>query len=219
MKWDLVVSGIGIGMAVAAPIGPINVMVLRNALRGGFRKGVSTGLGAVFGDGFFAVVAGFGLTAISELIISYEQALSLVGGCFLAFLGIRTFFAHPDPRALAVNNSNGAAAEIGNHVAQFGTTFLLTVTNPATLMGFLFIFSSVGGLASRPGDYDGAATLVGAVMLGSLIWWMLLSGIVTWFREHLTTQALKLINHVSGGVILAFGLFVLIHSSWEYWRG
>lgn len=219
MEWDLIVRGIGIGVAVAAPIGPINVMVLRSALKGGYWRGVSTGLGAVIGDGFFAVVAGFGLTAIAELIISYERVLMLIGGGFLLFLGLRTFFAHPDESALAFNNGNGTAAEIGNHVALLGTTFLLTVTNPATLMGFLFIFSSVGGLVSRPGDYTDAAVLVAAVMAGSLIWWMVLSGIVTWFRERLTTEALRLINHISGGIILAFGVFVVAHTWWVYWAG
>ncbi|WP_342642970.1 LysE family translocator [Rhodoligotrophos ferricapiens] len=212
MDWALVLSGIGIGIAVAAPIGPINIMVINAALRRGFRTGVTTGSGAVLGDGCFALIAAFGLTAVSDFITQYERVVSGFGGIVLLVLGIRTLLAPPQLPTGSLEAAMPARVDFGDHIATFGTTFLLTITNPATLMGFIFIFSSASGLASEDQGYLHAAALVAAVMLGSLLWWVVLSAIVSHFRERLSSRALRTVNMVSGGLIAAFGTFVVIRS-------
>ncbi|WP_137390027.1 LysE family translocator [Rhodoligotrophos defluvii] len=215
MDWALILSGIGIGIAVAAPIGPINVMVINAALRRGFRSGVSTGSGAVLGDGCFALIAAFGLTAVSDFIEHYDRAIAAFGGVVLLVLGVRTMVA---PAQLSVDNLDAAMParpDLGNHVATLGTTLLLTITNPATLMGFIFIFSSASGLVSEDESYAHATALVLAVMGGSLLWWIVLSAIVSHFRDRLSSRALRIVNAVSGGLIAGFGGFVLARSLWQ----
>ncbi|MGF7159757.1 threonine/homoserine/homoserine lactone efflux protein [Rhodoligotrophos appendicifer] len=214
MDWALIFSGIGIGMAVAAPIGPINVMVIKAVLQRGFRQGITTGSGAVLGDGCFALVAAFGLTAISEFITQYDRFITGVGGIVLLVLGLRTIFA--DPSAKLEKMEPNQELDLANQIATFGTTFVLTITNPATLMGFLFIFSSAGGLVSENENYVHAGALVIAVMAGSLLWWIVLSGIVSHFRERLTRQGLRLVNAISGVLIAGFGAFVLLRGLYEF---
>lgn len=222
MDWGLIVIGIGIGIAVAAPIGPINVMVIRSVLQNGYRSGLATGSGAVLGDGLFALVAAFGITAVSDFIAHYESMISLVGGIVLLALGLRTITAAPSVR---INDlppppagSDGSPPadqdrKLGNHATTLGTTFILTITNPATLMGFLFIFGSVGGLAAHD-SYLQAGLLVCAVMLGSFLWWVTLSAIVSYFRERLSSRGLRMVNIISGTLIAAFGVFVLLRTLW-----
>jgi threonine/homoserine/homoserine lactone efflux protein len=223
MDWTLIVIGIGIGIAVAAPIGPINVMVIRSVLQNGYRAGLATGAGAVLGDGVFALVAAFGITAISDFISHYEDAISLIGAAVLLALGLRTLLAVPAvklddlsrPEAsgrirLAASPPTG----IAGHAATFGTTFLLTITNPATLMGFLFIFGSVGELAAHD-SYLHAGMLVLSVMAGSFLWWVTLSAIVSRLRDRLTARGLRLVNVISGSLIAAFGVFVLVKVLWS----
>jgi len=222
MDWALIVIGIGIGLAVAAPIGPINVMVIRSVLQNGYRTGLATGAGAVLGDGMFALVAAFGITAISDFIARYDNWISFLGGFVLLALGLRTLLAAPatglgdlqppDPvrppgQARPIRSSLGARA------ATFGTTFVLTITNPATLMGFIFIFGSVGELASHD-SYSHAGLLVVSVMAGSFLWWVILSAIVSHFRDRLSHRGLRMVNAISGTLIAAFGVFVLARSLW-----
>lgn len=213
MDLQLLLIGLGIGLAVAVPVGPINLMVIRHAIKGGFREGIFTGLGAVVGDGFFALVVAFGLTAVSSFIADYEQGIRFVGGSFLLILGLRTMLANPNAHALAVSREGDNG--IGNHIALLGTTFLLTVTNPATLMGFVFIFSAAGVLVLGSGGYWDASVLVVAVMIGSLAWWAILAGLVSYFRDQLSLRALKRINQGSGGMLALFGVAVLGSVAWS----
>ncbi len=62
----LVSGGIIIGLIGAVPIGPVNLICIRRSFAYGPVNGFFSGLGAALGDGVFAVVTGFGLTAIAQ---------------------------------------------------------------------------------------------------------------------------------------------------------
>ena len=89
------------------------------------------------------------------------------------------------------------------------TTFVLTITNPATMLGFIAIFGGVAGLASAGDDYAHAATVVVSVMAGSILWWVGVSGFVSLFRQSMNDRLLVMVNRVSGGLIAGFGIVVL----------
>lgn len=106
--------------------------------------------------GIYGAVAAFGLTAISGFLRDQQTILRIVGGAFLLYLGIKTFFAPP-------------AAEPGstkNDASAFASTFFLTLTNPMTIFSFMAIFAGFG-LAAGAGDYTKAALMTAGVFLGS----------------------------------------------------
>ena len=210
LDFGLVASGLAIGIAVAAPIGPVNLIVIRRTLRFGTLVGFLSGTGAAVGDGVFATIAGFGLTAAIDFVVRHEMTLQLIGGLFLVALGLHTFRAHPHLEEAENENLSGALARV------FATTFALTITNPATMLGFIAIFGGVSGLTAQGNGYGHAATLVGAVFLGSLLWWAGLSGFVSLFRQRMNDRLLELVNHISGGLIAMFGLVVLGRVAWRF---
>lgn len=201
MDLTIIATGILVGITLAAPVGPINLMCMQRALQFGFLSGLATGIGAALGDGVFAAVTAFGLTWVTRLIEGNIFWLQGFGGILLVIIGIRTMLAPP---------ADLAPAEPGwvHHGGLIGTTFLLTVTNPATLIGFVAIFSGIGGMVAGKGDFA-AMQLVGAVILGSFLWWVSVARIVSWFRHRLTSDRLALINRISGTIILLFGAAVL----------
>lgn len=203
IDFGLVANGVAIGLAVAAPIGPVNLIVIRRTLRYGRLNGFLAGGGAATGDAIFAAIAAFGLTAAIELVVRFEIALQIVGGLFLLGLGIRTLMARPHFDQEAEEGISGAMATV------FITTFFLTITNPATMLGFIAIFGGVAGLASAGEDYGHAATVVLAVMAGSALWWASLSGFVSLFRHRMNDALLGIVNKVSGILIIIFGGVVL----------
>jgi len=79
----LIVSGVVIGLIVAVPIGPVNLICIRRTLAFGPVNGFVSGLGAALGDTLFAIVTGFGLTAAAQLIKGYSSLLELIGGGML----------------------------------------------------------------------------------------------------------------------------------------
>jgi threonine/homoserine/homoserine lactone efflux protein len=199
MLLNFALKGLVIGFSIAAPVGPIGLLCIRRSLADGPRVGLATGLGAATADAAYGAVAGFGLTAISAFLVGQRFWLALGGGLFLCYLGVRTFVSKPAPQAATVQGSGLFAAYL--------STFALTLTNPLTILSFAAVFAGFG-LGSSP-DYVAASVLVGGVFLGSALWWLLLSNGVALFRSRVTDAWMRRVNQLSGGLILAFGLYAL----------
>jgi threonine/homoserine/homoserine lactone efflux protein len=198
MELSFFTKGVAIGFSIAAPVGPIGVLCIRRSLADGALKGFSAGLGAATADAAYGCVAGFGLTAVSGFLVRHQAWLGLIGGAFLCYLGVRTFFNRP---ALA------APAGGDGHLAVYGSTLLLTLANPATILSFAAVFSALGlGISA---DYFGAGALVAGVFLGSALWWLLLSGGVSLLRSRVNATWMRAVNLASGCVLVGFGLYAL----------
>jgi threonine/homoserine/homoserine lactone efflux protein len=192
--------GLLIGISIAAPVGPIGVLCIRRTLAEGRLSGLVSGLGAATADAFYGIIAGFGLTLISGFLVAQQKWLSLFGGIFLCYLGIRTFLSTPADESALVK-SKGV-------LRNYLSIFILTLTNPMTILSFAAIFAGLG-LANQPGDYLSAMILVLGVFSGSASWWLILSFGVSLFRGRVTPQWMVWINRVSGLIILTFGISAL----------
>ena len=195
--------GVAIGLAIAAPVGPIGVLCIRRTLAEGRLAGFVTGLGAATADTVYGAVAAFGLTAVSAFLVSQQDWLRLIGGAFLLYLGIRTFLTRPMPQT-AVRDDKSSRTLAGD----YASTFLLTITNPLTIISFAAVFAGLG-LGSGYDDLASALLLVAGVFTGSALWWLLLSAGVSLLRGRITEYGLRWVNRVSGVIITVFGVVAL----------
>ena len=205
----LILSGVVIGLIVAVPIGPVNLICIRRTLAFGPLNGFVSGLGAAAGDGVFAIVTGFGLTVVAQEIEGFSTWLELAGGALLLFFGLRIFFTNPhlrDADKLAAKNGRTSLA------GAMASTFALTITNPATLLAFAALFAGFGGLAgaSSP-SIASAAFLVIGVCAGSTLWWLILTTFVGLLHARIDDAVMHVINMISGFLIAGFGAAVLTH--------
>jgi len=201
MDVGLFLRGLIIGFSIAAPVGPIGVLVIRRTLAEGRTAGLVTGMGAATADALYGCVGGFGLTFITDLLVSQTLWVRLVGGLFLCYLGVRSFLAVPAERAAAA----AGTSLLGAYLA----TFALTLSNPTTILSFVAVLAGLGiGVAG--GGYGAAATLVLGVFAGSALWWFILSGGVSVLRLQLTPGILRWVNRASGMILLGFGVLALI---------
>jgi len=200
MDIHLLLRGVLLGFAIAAPVGPIGVLCIRRTLAFGRITGLVTGLGAATADMCYGAVAAFGLAAVSSLLINQQHWIRLIGGAFLCYLGVTTILARPASAA--------ASARSGGLAAAYASTLALTLTNPLTIFSFAAIFAGLG-FASTSTSYASAALLVLGVFLGSALWWLLLSTGVGLLRQRLDLAALRWVNRLSGMMILGFGVFAL----------
>lgn len=201
MELAFLVKGLFIGFSIAAPIGPIGVLCIRRTLAEGRAAGLLSGLGAATADAVYGSIAGFGLTLVSGLLLRQQNHLSLLGGIFLCYLGLRTLRSTPAAQA--------ATAKKTGLINTYTSTFLLTLTNPATILSFTAIFAGLG-LAKTGDSYVTAGILVMGVFSGSALWWLLLSSLVSLFQNSFTAHRLCWVNWLSGIIITGFGLLVLI---------
>ncbi len=201
---QLVLAGIGIGVLMAAPIGPVNILCIQRTVSRGFRGGLAAGLGAVLGDGTLAAIAAFSMTAISEVMLAYAASIQFAGGLVLIGFGVALLLKRPVLRI-----SSGQGSRLWEHTGVIPQTYFLTVTNPGAALGMIVIFGGLGSLIGGL-NYFEALLLVLSVMGGSLLWWLGLSRLIVTIRHKLTEQRLKLINRAAGTVLLAFGLILVL---------
>jgi threonine/homoserine/homoserine lactone efflux protein len=197
----VLLKGLVIGFSIAAPVGPIGVLCIRRTLADGRAVGFAAGLGAATADALYGAVAGFGLTAVSGLLGAQQGLLRAVGGLFLCWLGARAFLARPAAESAPVRGTGLPGA--------WASTFLLTVTNPMTILSFAAVFAGLG-VGAAGSDFVAAATLVLGVFAGSALWWLLLSGVVGVLRQRVTPRGLRWVNRASGAIIAGFGLLALL---------
>lgn len=189
-----------IGISIAAPVGPIGVLCIRRTLANGKLAGFLSGMGAASADMVYGAIAAFGLTAITSLLVEHAVWLRLIGGGFLLYLGIKTFLEKPAGHA--------AQAKQSGKFGMFLSTFLLTITNPMTILAFAAIFAGtmLGEKVNSP------LVMVAGVFAGSAAWWLALSLGVGTMRGRLTNIHMTWINRISGGIITAFGVIALAGS-------
>ena len=192
-------KGLTVGLAIAAPVGPIGLLCIRRTISDGQRYGLAAGPGAATADACYGVIAGFGLTILSRFLVAQHFWLTLGGGVFLCYLGARTALARPPERAIA--------ADPGSLGGAFFSTLLLTLANPMTIMSFTAVFAGLG-LGSQPA-YGLATALVAGIFLGSALWWLLLSSVTSLLRSRLRASWLRGVNWVSALLLVAFGLHAL----------
>lgn len=201
MELDYLVKGAILGFSIAVPVGPIGILCIRKTLVYGRLSGFSTGLGAAIADTIYGVIAAFGLTFISNFLLAGQFWLRLIGGFLLLYLGIKTFIRKPSVKTSLVTHKT-----LLNDLV---STFFITLSNPMTILSYLAIFAGLG-LTNIGGNYRNASWLVSGVFIGSMVWWVILSEGVTFFRKNVTPKVMTWINRLAGLLIIAFGMTAIV---------
>ena len=191
------IRGLALGVAVAAPVGPMSLLCMRQTLARGFLAGMAAGLGVATADGVYGAIAAFGLVAVADVLIGQQPWLRIVGGAAMVYLGIGAMRTRPAEAAKTASGSGLARS--------YAATFALTMMNPSTILSFAALFA---GLGLGGGESGGAAAplIVAGVFVGSAIWWLLVTGGLSLARTRLSPRAQRVINLGAGLVLVTFGL-------------
>jgi threonine/homoserine/homoserine lactone efflux protein len=192
----LYLKALGIGIAIAAPVGPMSLLCMRRSLVQGPRYGLATGVGIAIGDGTYALVAALGLAGVSRFMLAHDRPLHLVAGLFLLYLGAKAFVTRDRGEApLTLRSASWPAA--------LTSASLLTLTNPPTIIMFAAVFTA---LAPRSGFSLGTALLtVTGVFTGSLLWWCGLVSAISGLRHMIGATTRRWIDRMAGAILSAFG--------------
>ena len=201
MAIDYFIKGLIIGFSLAIPVGPIGLLLIRRTVTRGRISGLVSGIGAATADGLYGAVAGFGLTLLSNFLFKHSVVLRLMGGAFLCYLGVRIFLSKPREKT----TKGSEEGLLGDYIS----TLFLTLTNPLTILSFAAIFAA-SGVVVVPGEYYGTAMLVLGVFSGSSLWWIILSGAVSFFHGKLDSGGIMVLNKISGALIAAFGVMIFV---------
>ncbi|MBP9765128.1 LysE family transporter [Candidatus Babeliales bacterium] len=199
MNLAFLVQGILVGFSIAAPVGAIGLLCIQNTLQSGIALGLASGFGAATADMMYGILVAVGMRTLSSVLLAYRSVLTLLGGLFLCYLGIKKFFAKPTLCAAQISAKTVFKTYI--------VTFFLTLTNPATILDFMALFT---GLRIDVSNYTQGLMFVAGVFVGSALWWLILCFSVNLFRKHVSQTILQWINWVAGVIIVAFGVWSLL---------
>lgn len=196
---DIFLIGMGVGLAIAAPVGPIGILCIRRSIAEGRAAGMATGLGAAMADATYGTLVAIGVTSLG-LLTRYAAQMQFLGGLIILWLGVLT---------LRGVWKNGSAAPSSPLVVRrsvwrgFTSSYLLTLSNPVTILAFTGMISGLGRAAS--GGVGTAYILVGGVFAGSALWWLILVHLALWLRGGLAVNALRWLDLSSGLILIIWG--------------
>jgi threonine/homoserine/homoserine lactone efflux protein len=195
---DLLIRGVLAGLAIAIPVGPVNILCISRTLTNGRVAGIISGLGAAAADTFYGAIAGFSISLVIDFLIREKFWIRLVGGALLVAIGLVYWFKRP--------KSLKEEAEKSSHSA-FVTTLLLTLTNPTTVLSYLAILAALRLGESRP--WTLTLFLVLGIFCGSMIWWIVLAVISGHFRDRFNDKAVVWMNRIAAVAIGGFGIVTM----------
>lgn len=190
-------QAVWIGLAIAAPVGPIGLLVIQRTLDHGRAVGLATGLGAAVADACYGAVGAFGVAVVMNALQAARVPLAVFGGALLLWLAWRSWIAVPAEQAADVRAAPGLGSS-------FAATFVLTLSNPATILSFIAIFGAMGARQSGPVS---PLPMVLGVLLGSALWWLVLSAAVARLRHHIDVRARRWVGRISALLLAAFALW------------
>ena len=193
-------AGLGIGIAAAAPVGPINLLVIRRTLTRGQPAALTIGAAGAVGDAVFASVAAFGLGAVRLLLSEHGDVIRIAGGLIMLAFAVVVWRSTPhlDQPDRETSTPRLAAVVVG-----------MTLTNPATLFFFLGSFGAIGFAEIGHGSPErllNSAMVVTGAFTGSMLWWAVISTATRALRERVTDHHLLWLNRLTAAALALFGV-------------
>ena len=203
MKWlEMLWRGMAAGLAISAPVGPVNVLCISRTIAKGWRAGVISGLGAAAADTIYGAIAGFSISFIIGFLIKELFWLRLFGGILLIGIGIVYYFKKPQSLAQERNKKSTHSDVI--------SALLLNLTNPTTVLSFLAVLAVLGLGEHR--SHTLSLILVMGIFAGSMLWWIVLATIANQFRDRFNQRSMVWMNRIAALAIGGFGVVTMLLS-------
>ncbi len=193
------IIGIGFGLVIAIPVGPITVLYVRHTLTGGLRGGYAAVFGATCARTFYSLIAGFSITWLSAMVITRHDTIQFVGSFVLIYLGIKTL------RAKAITLPTGTTANL--QTGAYLSTLLVTLTNPVTILPFTAICATLG---QQSMSSSSIFAVLSGVFVSTTSWGIMLCSMIYLFRALFNPFVFAAFNRISGLILTGMGLYLLL---------
>ncbi len=194
--WNVLARGAGLGIAVAAPVGPTCLLCVQRTLTAGVGAGLATGYGAATTHMIYGTVAVTGSAMALEAAAHWSAALKACSGVFLLYLAVQS-----------VRRAPGTALPRACKVRAYLTGLSWTLGNPMTVLTFAAL--APGVLGENHDALQDAPLLALGVAAGSAAWWTLVVCVVAWTRYRLDPRILRAANLATGMALAAAAAVVL----------
>ena len=204
MFFFLLVKGFVLGLLVSIPLGPVGALCIQRTIGKGYRAGLWGGLGAACADLIYALIAGFGIGVVIDLLAKIRNWVQAGGSVIFMVLAYRVFNTNP---AIQVRKNRHQKR---HPLEDFITTFLLTFSNPTPVFVFMAAFASF--IVNENVNFRDIILSIIGVFAGCLTWWVTLVSIVNMFRNKIRLRHLLWVNKITGIIVFIFAIILLIET-------
>ena len=191
--------GLAIGALISAPMGPIGMLIIQRTLSKGRWPAFFTGIGAALSDLFYCLLAGFGLSFITDVIERHQFALQVFGSIVLAAFGLFLFRKNPT-RSLKTAEVDGRS-----YWSDFISGFFLTVSNQLILFFIIGLFARFNFILPEYEIFHYVWAYL-TILGGALVWWYLVTFLVSKLRSRFNVRSLWLVNRIVGSILIAMAV-------------
>jgi putative LysE/RhtB family amino acid efflux pump len=193
--------GYGLGLFVAAQIGPVSLLIVRSVVRGNFRIGFAMATAVALVDLGYAALGLAGAARVLEQTEAVRLTFGFVGAAVLVAIGLRTMWIGFRARFGLETNE-----EVATPRRAFATAFAATALNPLTIALWTAAASAAVSGGSR--STAGTVALLFGVGLGTLTWYTAFAGAIALTRRRIGPRLLATIDIAAGAGILGFGAYL-----------
>jgi len=199
-------QGIGVGLAVCVPVGPIAILIMRRTMVEGKVAGFISGLGAATADAIIGTLGAFFLSLILPILDAHNTAVQFVGGGIVIAMGI--FLLSTPPKIKEVNRP----LHERNLLMAYFSTCVLTLSNPIPLLSMITLIAATG-MGGQDTNYVRAAVLVAGIFAASTAWWIFICTCTDWLARRLGNGFLRVLNLVAAILVIIFGVWMVAHQA------
>lgn len=198
----MILEKIWMGIAFAAPIGPVSAEALRRGLMGGFSPAFKVKFGAAIGDTIFLIAAIVGITTILKYPLLC-QTVALFGSSLLLYTGYKNINKARSPNTIKLQSDDSSLK--GGMLLGLG----IAITNPFAVAFWLGTFSA---LISESSAATGSATMADLmvnmyIVVGILLWDVLFCTLVGWGKKYINDLFVRIINAAAGAALCGYGVY------------
>jgi len=193
--WVSFVEGFMLGLGAAIPLGPINILIMSNALRN-YPSAVALGAGAMSADTIYLITILFGvMTFVKNSTVML--IMGIAGSAFLLYMAWMIFRDRHTPIHISQETKS---AIIPNYLKGLS----LTLLNPYTIIFWLSVSTYI-----QTRHLDALWTVVG--LFSAISMWISLMPLLVHKSKHLISQKVATIISIASSLLLSFFAFAMIY--------
>lgn len=191
-----------IWLGLSIPTGPVGILCIKNTLNRGKLSGFVTGLWASLADMLYSIIIVSSMTGIIVFLKQHTWKIKIVAFLILFSLALYTLSRNINKQSHHFSLTSG--------VESFFSSFLIAIMSPSVLISFVIAFT-VFSIQFKHIPFLNKIIIVGWVLLGSVVWWYLLSSITHIFKHRLPQNILWMVNKISGIILVVFAILILFY--------
>lgn len=205
--FNILFSGLLIGIFISAPMGPIGMLVIQRTLNKGRMPAFCTGIGAALSDLIYCLLTGMGLSFVTDFINANQSIIQIIGSLVIVLYGIFLFRSNPS------KSLKTPTKKVDNtYWRDFWTGFLFTFSNPLILFFIIGLFAQ---FKFADPDYLFYHHIIGYISIaaGALVWWLIITYFVNKVRGHFNVRSMWLINRIIASILIIMAMVGIVHGT------